>query len=364
MRRFVNDDAGYLAWLPSHRAGFVLNTFPHVTASYLVLHRSLCRTINRPLAAGRNWTYQYGKSCSDDRAELEEWARRKTGKSVKPCGICIPGEAVGREESRHLSGAQSKSHGSRAPKTGNQLVLREGDPIRIVVEPAIAPDAPRLVIEGAQWLAETFFSRDPSAVGQASYDFWIEETQRDPERRHRIVDGDVTSVNTTMAARTAHETWAPIINSTDWSWLEALDPGWDLFGVTPADWAGEKVARRLTDAFNAIQRPGLGIAVTTKVLHVKRPRLIPVLDSLVIEQLLMRTTSDVSSWVAAIEHIRRVGQANLAELEAIREHLRMKGIADRTLVRILDALLWTSNPRSGLFSSLSGWERAMRPSTP
>ena len=128
----------------------------------------------------------------------------------------------------------------------------DGDPIRIRVEPAISPDAPWLVIEGAQWLAETFFSRDPSAVGPTSYDTWIEETQRDPGRRDRIIDGDVTAVNTTMAARTGHETWAPIIDSTDWALLEALDPAWDLFETTPADWAAARIAAHLADAFAAL----------------------------------------------------------------------------------------------------------------
>ena len=97
------------------------------------------------------------------------------------------------------------------------------------------------------------------------------------------------------------------------------------------------------------------------MLHIKRPRLIPVLDSLVVDQILARTTSDVTSWVAAIEHVRKVGRANHAELEAIREHLRAKGFADRTLVRILDALLWTSHRGSGLFASLTGWEQVFRP---
>ena len=47
IRRFVHDDAGYLAWLKAHPAGFVLNTYPHVTSAYLVLHRVACGTINR-----------------------------------------------------------------------------------------------------------------------------------------------------------------------------------------------------------------------------------------------------------------------------------------------------------------------------
>jgi len=361
MRRFVDDDAGYVAWLASHPEGYVLNTFPHVTSSYLVLHRASCRTVNRPLAAGRHWTWQYGKTCSDDRSELEAWAQRETGKSVRACGICLPGEASGAPSTRR-SAALATTHGPRAPRVSEHGVRYEGEPIRVVVSAEPGEVAPPLVIEGAQWLAEIFFRRDPSAVGPRSYDAWIEETQRDPGRRDRIIDGDITAVNRTMAARTSHRTWAPIISSADWSWLEALDPHWDLFETRPADWAEARIAAYLRDTFAATHRPGLGIAVITKVLHIKRPRLIPVLDSLVIEQIGARTTDDVSSWVAAIGRIRAVGQANLAELRAIREHLRAQGIADRTLVRILDALLWAGSPGSGLFSSLSGWDRVLRPS--
>ena len=76
-----------------------------------------------------------------------------------------------------------------------------------------------------------------------------------------------------------------------------------------------------------------------------------------------RVSDDVATWVAAIGQVRTVGRVNLAELRAVRDHLRAKGIADRSLIRILDALLWVSSPGSGLFSSLAGWERVFRPRT-
>jgi hypothetical protein len=361
MRRFVNDDAGYIAWLAAHPDGFVLNTYAHVTSAYLIMHRTACRTINRPLAHGKSWTYPYGKTCSDDRQEIETWALRETGKPVKPCAHCLPGEGAGGLVSRPPS-PPTGGHGSRAPRPIDTPIEFDGEPIRIIV-PRAGDTAPRLVIEGAQWLAETFFRRDPSAVGPNSYDAWIDATQRDPLRRDRVVDEDVTAVNTTMAARTSHVAWAPVIASADWSWLEALDPRWDLF-ETPeaeADWA--TIAPRLAAGFAATKRPGLGFAVVTKVLHIKRPRLIPVMDSVVIEQVGARVSDDVATWVAATGQIRAVGRANLSELRAVRDHLRAKGIADRSLVRILDALLWVSSPGSGLFSSLTGWERVFRPRT-
>ena len=40
VQRFVRDDAGYQAWLATHSGGWVLNTFPHVTSQYLILHKA------------------------------------------------------------------------------------------------------------------------------------------------------------------------------------------------------------------------------------------------------------------------------------------------------------------------------------
>ena len=176
----------------------------------------------------------------------------------------------------------------------------------------------------------------------------------------RIIDEDITAVNRTMAARTPHQTWAPIVAGNDWAWFTALDPEWDLFYLEPVAWREAGIATRLRKAFGAIHRPGLGIAVTTKVLHIKRPMLVPVLDSLVIAQIGGRVDDVPATWVAAVEHIRAVGRANLPQLRLIRDHLHRVGLPDRTHLRVLDALLWTSSPGSNLLSSLDGWERVVR----
>jgi hypothetical protein len=194
-----------------------------------------------------------------------------------------------------------------------------------------------------------------------SYDTWIAETQEDPERRDRVLDSDVTAVNTTMAARSSHAAWSSVVASEDWSWLERIDPSWDLFETPDASVDWPTMAGRLEAALSATRRTGLGLAVITKVLHIKRPRVFPVIDSVVVEQVGARISDDVSTWIDAIGQVRQVGHANLAELRAVRRHLAEAGIADRSLVRILDALLWASSPGSGMFASLAGWERVFRP---
>jgi hypothetical protein len=220
-----------------------------------------------------------------------------------------------------------------------------------------------LVIEGAQWLAEEFFRRDPSSIAWNSYDSWVAETQDDPIRRDRITDADVTAVNTTMAARTGHKAWAPVVASSDWSWLAEIDPTWDLFEMAPDDWMAAGVPSRLRAAFAATKRPGLHLAVITKVLHIKRPRLFPVLDSVVVRQVGTPISDDVASWVVAMEHVREIGRENIAGLRLIQDHLEHQDIRGRSLVRILDGLLWVSSPGSGLFAQLEGWERVIRPNS-
>jgi hypothetical protein len=48
-------------------------------------------------------------------------------------------------------------------------------------------------------------------------------------------------------------------------------------------------------------------------------------------------------------------------LVSISQHLLASGLHERSLVRILDSLLWTCTPGSALYAQLEGWERLFRP---
>jgi len=108
VRRFERDDLGYVAWLAARPDGYVLNTHIHATSDYVILHRARCRTVNRPLAADRSWTYAYGKTCSDAREDLEAWALAEAGGPAQPCGKCLAnsGRRVA-AESGHMPVARS-----------------------------------------------------------------------------------------------------------------------------------------------------------------------------------------------------------------------------------------------------------------
>ncbi len=130
---FVDDDAGYLAWLARHPDGLVLNAWAHVDAGYLVLHRASCRTINRDLAVGKSWTHQYGKACAMTADELRRWALESAGGIPRPCGICAP--VVGTGQVPPIRSGPTRGGGRAArPAPLDPGDRYSGPPIRVVVQ--------------------------------------------------------------------------------------------------------------------------------------------------------------------------------------------------------------------------------------
>ncbi|HEV8053367.1 MAG TPA: DUF6308 family protein, partial [Candidatus Limnocylindrales bacterium] len=120
------------------------------------------------------------------------------------------------------------------------------------------------------------------------------------------------------------------------------------------------IASHVADAIAEMRAAHRGHAVITKMLHLKRPSLVPVLDSLVIDQLGGRGKSVEQ----VLEHLRSVGRSNLDALRQIQTHLvSLTGYdqrpIDRTTVRILDALLWSTHPASVLYPLLARWRTTL-----
>lgn len=76
MKKFIDDDRGYLDWIAQHPEGFVLNTYRTPSLDYLLLHRTNCRTITNLPANGSRWTADYIKICGE------------IGGAVQPCRLC------------------------------------------------------------------------------------------------------------------------------------------------------------------------------------------------------------------------------------------------------------------------------------
>jgi Family of unknown function (DUF6308) len=208
---------------------------------------------------------------------------------------------------------------------------------------------PALVVEDAERLALDFMRMDASSQ-PGGYDDLAGHGERD-----RITRSDIVAINTTMRARSPHTAWESLITENrPLPWLAALDPAWDLVELDDEPW--QTRARSAVEvALVAATGPGRGIAVGTKVLHLKRPRMFPVLDRLVLEQL--GATESIPA-MAVVEHLRAEGRRNLTELRAVQSAVAAH--YERSLVRILDILLWATHPAAGLSPWLRGREHVFR----
>lgn len=219
-----------------------------------------------------------------------------------------------------------------------------GKAIPIVVERLNG--LPRLVIDDGFRMARFFFENDASA-GSGAYDEWVAVNSRERFERH-----DVEVINGTMRARSPYKPWERLYGRKH-QWLSRLAPEWDLVETRPEEWASADCSRRICDAIERVSVKRVGRAMATKVLHMKRPRLVPILDGLVIETVGGRNDDRPTPTAEVVDQLRLVARENAAALEDIQG--RLTGLAfSPTKVRILDAVLWTAHPKSSLHSRL-GW---------
>jgi hypothetical protein len=222
-------------------------------------------------------------------------------------------------------------------------VLPPEDPVLLTIERL---DRELLVLDGFA-LAGAFFRRDPSSVGDDSFD--ARAGQGDP---HQITLDDIGTINRSMRARSHPGRWTPVL-AQELSWLEAIPETLDLLEADDGLWDAENGSALVTNALLGAVGAGRGPSVVTKVLHLKRPRLFPVVDKLVAEMLGVNAPTDAPAArraeIAAdiVLRLRREGRANLAELHEIRDRLAADGIV-RPLVRILDAIVWFAHPATGV----------------
>ena len=113
------------------------------------------------------------------------------------------------------------------------------------------------------------------------------------------------------------------------------------------EWDNADVPHLLEALFGAIVAHGIGVSRATKVLHIKRPALISVCDSYVL-QLLGIPGQSTASGVAALVHLREEGRRNHSRLQDLRDRLRDECGISRSLVRIMDVLIWGATRTPGL----------------
>lgn len=159
----------------------------------------------------------------------------------------------------------------------------------------------------------------------------------------RIEAKDVNAINRTMRARSPQKAWTAL-RDRELPWLVDISPRWNLASFEDGAW-NRDAAPALDAALTELLQKGRGVSVSTKMLHLKRPRFVPVLDSLVVAQLGSPMPTTPARAVALIDHVRRIVHNNAAVLQQIIEYLGLHGV-DRSQIRVLDALLWGSHKDS------------------
>lgn len=155
-----------------------------------------------------------------------------------------------------------------------------------------------------------------------------------PSDLDRITDEDRQLANK-IAARMSAKTWAQITD-TDKSIAKIGD--WDLLNMDDQEWQSRKGVDR--DVLTALlMHPGIGVARLTKALHRKRPKLIPICDSVVQNALGVCAGNKADRIIACMDQFRIVGRKHMSRLQELQE-LSKQLQAEMTELRILELLYW------------------------
>ena len=173
------------------------------------------------------------------------------------------------------------------------------------------------------------------------YDGYISSAESPP---NRVTDNDVNVINRSMGTRSKRTRWEPIISKGELPELLTLDPTWDLILMDEADWERNQVPGRIEAAVDALVRPYIQIAAATKVLHIKRPALVPVCDADVLGRLGVTESEASRATVAVCVDLRREGRRLLEPLSALQVRVAEELHQEISLVRILEVLIWKSHP--------------------
>jgi hypothetical protein len=122
-------------------------------------------------------------------------------------------------------------------------------------------------------------------------------------------------------------------------------PDVDLISLSNQDWEKYKQELKLP-LHELLQKPGIACSVLTKVLHRKRPKFIPVCDSVVVKAFLGdNANKKISDTILKImEKFRGVGINNKQIIQRIRDYLITDNqLIDLSDLRMLEVLYWMEN---------------------
>ena len=142
--------------------------------------------------------------------------------------------------------------------------------------------------------------------------------------------------------------------------LGHTSPDWRLFDLGGAAWQEEAKPAIQRILSLCLRIRGIGVANATKLFWVKRPHLIPICDSIVMNRLIGTRGADVCAAMHCIEMMRNIGIKHQPLLHEgsvhLTEHLD-DGNPYRRLfeVRILEAVLWFDTDARRRHWALLGW---------
>jgi len=213
----------------------------------------------------------------------------------------------------------------------------------------------RFRIENPMPVAERFFRHDPSSaygVDRNGYDAWILAHGQDTQWFHTLIERDIHVINgSNMHMRSPLSAWASWTTGDTLPWLEAMDVQWALEMVAGEQW--QRVRDRILNAISElIAKDKISIAGATKVLHMKRPYLVPILDSYVGDVLASPKPASKSKMLVwselMLDTLHDQLRDNIEVIRTLARDLATQGLV-RSPVRILDALLWSAAPESRFF---------------
>ena len=153
-----------------------------------------------------------------------------------------------------------------------------------------------------------------------------------PSDLDQITDEDRRIANK-IGARMSAETWAQIVGQSI-----AQIGDWDLLNMNDFEWQTRKeVIYQVLGVL--IGHPGIGVARLTKALHRKRPKLVPVCDSVVLNMLAVGAGNKADRIIACMDRLRIVGRMQLSSLQELHK-LSKQLCSEMTELRILELLYW------------------------
>lgn len=225
-------------------------------------------------------------------------------------------------------------------------------------------DGTRFRIENPHDIALRFFREDPSSaydVTRNGYDAWIQHNRDNVPWRNAIVPRDIQVINgSNMHMRSPMKAWQAFATGAALPWLTVIDNDWSLSELDGSAWQ-EARDRLLAAVRELLQSKGIAIAGATKILHMKRPCLVPILDSYVGQVLGTPKPESHKSrqvdWAAAMfDLLRSQLRDNAAVIASVTRYLAEQGLV-RFPVRVLDALLWSAMPGSPFYGAMRITER-------